>query len=209
MIRRIFATLAALSLVLCVGTLILRHRSFYSDEGLLFGRAGGRYLQFSTSKGEGRLLTYWNWPTDQPLTWARDWRWVGPSGRNAGTYYYWGVLRLRLLIERADVNLYVAQDNRTPLLGTFAQLSSHTSPQVTPMWLMIFPLLDLTLLTAILPASFVLMVGCSYLRRRRRRQRIANSLCLACGYDLRATPDRCPECGTVPNVTRASSSPAI
>ena len=41
---------------------------------------------------------------------------------------------------------------------------------------------------AILPS---VSVGRAFLHRRRHRP----GLCPHCGYDLRATPDRCPECG--------------
>ena len=49
----------------------------------------------------------------------------------------------------------------------------------------------LLFLGALLPSGWLL-------RRNRRGHRAAMGLCPACGYDLRATPDRCPECGAVP-----------
>jgi hypothetical protein len=50
---------------------------------------------------------------------------------------------------------------------------------------------------AIAVAGFLPLAKVSSLLRRARRRRLAWSRqrCVACGYDLRATPDRCPECG--------------
>jgi len=49
----------------------------------------------------------------------------------------------------------------------------------------------LALAAAVLPVAV-------FARWWKRRRRLKRSLCLRCGYDLRASPDRCPECGTVP-----------
>ena len=58
-------------------------------------------------------------------------------------------------------------------------------------WEFAVPLWFLSVVTAIFPAWRVI----SFIRRRNRK---LPGQCRACGYDLRATPDRCPECGTVP-----------
>jgi hypothetical protein len=53
------------------------------------------------------------------------------------------------------------------------------------------PLWSVAAMGLIAPARWVL-------RRRRDRRRRRDSRCVHCGYDLRATPGRCPECGALP-----------
>ena len=61
--------------------------------------------------------------------------------------------------------------------------------------LVVVPWWSLATLSLILPAVRAL----ASVRRMRRRRHEKSGLCSACGYDLRATPGRCPECGHQPS----------
>jgi hypothetical protein len=62
------------------------------------------------------------------------------------------------------------------------------------------PIWTPALVTAILPS---LWLAVAVTRRLRRGFRRRAGLSAQCGYDLRATPDRCPECGAVPTARLA------
>jgi hypothetical protein len=64
----------------------------------------------------------------------------------------------------------------------------HTDDAVTSRYAMTIP-------WYLPPALIVLTIAA---RRGRRAFRRSRGRCPSCNYDLRATPDRCPECGTVP-----------
>jgi len=51
------------------------------------------------------------------------------------------------------------------------------------------------LLLALLPIAWLSRDVGRQIRQRTRRRK---GLCLSCGYDLRVTPNQCPECGTIP-----------
>jgi hypothetical protein len=57
----------------------------------------------------------------------------------------------------------------------------------------VFPDWLLTSIFALLPAIWLA-------QRYRKLDRRSKGLCQSCGYDLRASPDRCPECGRVPEM---------
>jgi hypothetical protein len=188
--RRLFNLLLVLSVLAFVLTVGLWLRSHWATDAVLYSSQS-----LDGQHGYDRAVDVWSLsgsvsivlsryqtnladvPLENRTPYTKAVRWSGPvSGLPSTSYAEFQLLGFA----------YHPQTNVTP-----RQIKSTR-------WLLI-PYWSAALLTAALPITW-----CISASRRKRMQRREQRLCEICGYDLRATPERCPECGT--NIVRANDS---
>jgi hypothetical protein len=161
---------AALSLLLCVATLGLWVRSYIYGETLHW-YGDGRELSLMSDRGQ----------VDWYRVWSSDLR------SRPTEFTYWrhkaSGFQRRVDLLSAEAGMW----HVGPMLG-FAFFEQRPTPYSELFVEVMAPWWMLTLITAAFP---VMRLRC-WLTRSAAKQGFCS-----CGYDLRATPDRCPECGTM------------
>ena len=182
--RRMFNLAAATSLVLCLATAVLWVRSYYVRDIINLGRSGGNSHTIQSILGRLHLISHLS------------------GGRASGDTFYSSDRLSPNAIWNGGMSGYPARV-QWHLGCVWQRYSKYHLPIVaggtgfsTERRLVVVPYRWLTLLLAVLPAV-------SLAQALRRRSRGGRSCCEQCGYDLCATPDRRPECGTVANPMRA------
>jgi hypothetical protein len=192
--RRLLNLLTALSLLLCVGVGVLWVRSYWRMDQAFVAR-NGRLVWVGSLRGRVDFVCVNGWPGVVGPRWhasASGRYMIEPvlAGRTPSTWR-----RLGVALERGTAVTPTDADGRAywnpPLY----------IPRVVRSWSGVLayrsvdlPWFGIAAVTAVLPATQVVPLG----RRLRGRRRSSRGLCPGCGYDLRATPGRCPECGGVP-----------
>lgn len=180
MIHRLFTFASALSLLLFLATTVLWVRSRFADDWREvtygFGTPGRpREIAFQVdSCRDGLDIFVSSEATSDPEESFR----LDPSGWESSGYFGMPASEsFSPLPRRSCLGLKVYRKTTNSAL-TRALLFTALLPH----WLLVFG-------SAALPASM-------FVRRRRRIRRRQMGRCPTCNYDLRASVDRCPECGT-------------
>ena len=176
--RRLFTLCSAVSLVLCLALLTLLVRSYWWQDDLTHYRFSGPVM-FQGEMHDHFGLDF--------RVWVKKGRFAGMYRGEATGFYYPGVGSKSAW----DLTMYRARGaGSTDPLGLYRARGA---------WWLVFYLWMPVVPFGILP-SFWLR---SSMRSRRGRLRRQAGLCHSCGYDIRATPARCPECGAA-DTMRAS-----
>jgi hypothetical protein len=190
--------LTLLSLAVLAATVILGIRSQHDiDDEFDFALKTGPEFSVESS---GAMLTLQVWRCEPNPRTQSYMRWSQPP---VGGGSYSGLYR-PTTFERSwgQFKFFTAASNRIPPPPTYNELAArvfgfpvHQPQTVYTGWLyrLEVPAWSLFLLTLVLP----LWQAVSGYRRFRA---VRHGCCARCGYDLRATPGRCPECGRVPAI---------
>jgi hypothetical protein len=177
--RRLFNGIVALSAGLCVGSLAVWAASWQNAHS----------IRYSSSVGEIFVLTEGGLVQVDVVRGDTEDR--GVSVDDYRRFGDWGWYTLRIFGPRAGLPRYLCalgfwgEEYTRDIGGDFLP---PPSAQLRALQFF-FPIWVATAISLIVPIALL------FVRYRSVRRNRADH-CVHCGYDLRATPDRCPECGT-------------